>query len=82
MKGVAQTGVDEKDVTDKEAGMAREDVTDKEAGMVREGVTDARAGMVRTEEKRSMAEEAKPLDGCRRMSGEMAAGTAAMVPCG
>ena len=70
MKGVAQTGVDEKDVTD------------KEAGMVREGVTDARAGMVRTEEKRSMAEEAKPLDGCRRMSGEMAAGTAAMVPCG
>ena len=74
--------MDEKDVTDKEAGMAREDVTDKEAGMVREGVTDARAGMVRTEEKRSMAEEAKPLDGCRRMSGEMAAGTAAMVPCG
>ena len=76
LKDVAQTGADEEDVTDKEAGMSREDVTGERAVTVRKARKD------RAEEKRSVAEEAKQPDGCQRMSEGMAAGTAAMLPCG
>ena len=76
LKDVAQTGADERDVTDKETGMSRGDVTGERA------VTVKKARKDRAEEKRSVVEEAKQPDGCQRMSEEMAAGTAVMVPCG